>query len=339
MKNAFAILALGAAAVIAASATAWAAGPVTLKFGFPAPAASFVNTKGMTPWIKEVEKASEGTLEIKLFAGPTLGTFRNIYERTLAGVSQITFDTLGNLASQFPRTQVSDLPFLSTNTEQSSVALWRLYTRGFFAPEYDKVKVLALFTFPGSNINTNKPIKSIDELKGMKLAAAGRTLADIVVAFGASPVTLTPTEIYQAVSRGTVDGIVIGWTAVKTFRLDEVTKYHLQLPLGDAPAFVFMNKSAYASLPAKAKAAIDRYSGEAFSRMLGANDQAAAMEEEKRVAAEPGHSVGELTPAQSKAWQARAEPVIADWVRRTPGGAKLLAAYRAELKKIRTAAR
>jgi TRAP-type transport system periplasmic protein len=334
MTNGFALRGLVLAVVVAAAAPARADAPVTLKFGFPAPVSSYVNTEGMTPWLNEVEKASGGTLKIKLFAGPTLGTFRDIYERTLSGVSQISFGVFGPLASQFPRTQVSDLPFLSDDTKISSVALWRVYTRGLLKPEFDKVKVLALFNFPSSTLNTAKPVKSIDDLKGFKVAVSSRMLGDAAAALGASPVTLTPTELYQGMSRGVVDGIFVAWTAVKTFKLDEVTKFHLEAPLGQAPAFVFMNKATYANLPAKAKAAVDKFSGEAFSQTLGANNQAADRAESKRVAASPGQSVTQISADQYAIWKARIGPITEAWVKHTPDGAKVLAAYREELKKL-----
>ncbi len=334
MKIAFAFRLPLALLIAAIPSLAHAASPVTLKFGFYPPIRSYVNTEGITPWIHEVEKASDGTLKIQLFAGPTLGTERNMYERTLAGVAQIAYSTFGPLASLFPRTQVADLPFVSSNARVSSVALWRLYAKGLLNPEFDKIKVLALFNYPASVLSTNTPIKTLADLKGMKLAVSSRTAAEVVVALGASPVTLTPPETYQGLSRGLAQGTVISWTAVKTFKLDEVTKDHVDAPLGEAPAFVFMNKKAYADLPAKAKAAIDKYSGEAFSDKLGANNEAAARGEAKKVAAEPGHTVSTLSAAQDTLWKARIQPVIDAWVKHAPDGAKVLAAYRAEIAKI-----
>lgn len=337
MKNGFVVRALVVGLTVAGPALAHAQQPVTLKFGFPAPVSSYVNTEGMTPWLHEVEKASGGTLNIKLFAGPTLGTFRNIYDRTLAGVSQISFGIFGPYAGQFPRTQVADLPFLSDDSKVSSAALWRLYAKGMLGNEFSKVKVLALFNFPNSTLHTNTPIKSIADVKGLKLAVSARVLGNVAAVLGASPVTLTPSEMYQGLSRGVVNGAIIAWTAVRTFKLDEVTKDHLNVPLGEAPAFVFMNKAAYASLPAKAKAAIDKYSGESFSARLGANNEAADRAESKSVAARSGESVAALSTAQRATWNARIEPVIDAWVKRTPNGAKILAAYRNEIKNLSAA--
>jgi TRAP-type C4-dicarboxylate transport system substrate-binding protein len=328
----FARCALALSLLFAAPALARAE-PVTLKFGFPAPPTSYVNTEAMTPWINDVEKASGGTHNIKLFAGPVLGNFSNIYDRTVSNVAQISFGTFGAYASVFVRTQVSDLPFVNDDTRQSSVALWRLYAKGLLNPEYEKVKVLALFTFPGSILKTNKPIKTLDEVKGMKLAASSRTLGEIAIEMGAAPITLTPSDLYEAQNRRVVDGILVGWTAVKTFKLDDVTKDHLQLPLGEAPAFVFMNKSAYDELPAQAKAAIDKYSGESFSDRLGLANERANREEANHVASLAGQSVTKLAADQYPLWEKRIRPVIDQWVKATPDGQKVLAAFRDELKK------
>lgn len=332
MNFVFARRALGIALLVAAPAMARAE-TVTLKFGFPAPPTSYVNTDGMTPWINDVEKASGGTLKIQLFAGPALGNFNNIYDRTVENVAQISFGTFGAYASVFPRTQVSDLPFINDDTRRSSVALWRLYAKGLLNPEYDKVKALALFTFPGSVLNSNKPIKTLDEVKGMKLAASSRTLGEAAIAMGAAPITLTPSDLYEAQNRRVVDGILVAWTAVKTFKLDDVTKDHLQLPLGEAPAFVFMNKSAYDALPAPAKAAIDKYSGESFSDRLGLANEHANRAEAQHVASLAGQSVAKLSAEQYPLWEKRIRPVIEQWVKATPDGAKLLAAFQEELKK------
>lgn len=333
MKTGSAIPALAIALTFMGPAVASAATPVNLKFGFAAPYNSYVNIQGMTPWIKRVEKASDGTLKIKLFAD-TLGTVRNIYDRTLANVAQISFGIFGPYAAQFPRTQVADLPFLSDNAEISSVALWRLYAKGVLAPEYRNIKALALFNFPAAVLNTNKPVKTLRDIQGMKLVVSSRLSAEVAVALGASPVTLTPPETYQGLSRGVAQGSIISWTAVKTFKLAEVTKDHLETPLGEAPAFVFMNKSAYASLPPKAKHAIDEYSGESFSKILGANNRAASMNESNKVAATPGQSVTKLSPAQYKLWKSRIQPVIDAWVKHAPDGAKVLAAYRTEIATL-----
>ncbi|MGH7090736.1 MAG: hypothetical protein ACREFQ_17710, partial [Stellaceae bacterium] len=103
---------------------------------------------------------------------------------------------------------------------------------------------------------------------------------------------------------------------------------------GESPVFVFMNKAAYAGLPPQAKSAIDENSGESFSKILGANNEEQGRAEAKHVAAKPGQTIDRLSPAEQARWKARIEPVLEAWTKRVPDGAKILAAYREELKKL-----
>jgi TRAP-type C4-dicarboxylate transport system substrate-binding protein len=321
-------------ACLAMSAPALAADPVELRFGFPAPAASFVNTKAMTPWIADVEQAAAGTLKIKLFAGPTLGDFRTIYDRTLDGVADISFGIFGPLGGQFRQTAVSSLPFEAHNTSEAALAQWRLFEGGVIAKEFDKVQVLALFNFPSSGIHTKAPVIGLD-VKGRKLSVSTREMAQLVGGLGAVPISMPPPDFYEAIGRGTTDGTVTAWTAVQTFKLHEVTRYHMEAPLGMSPAYVFMNKGVYAKLPAKARAAVDRFSGEPFTRRLGAVIDEEDAKIGKDVAAMPGHVVTQLPADQYETWRARIKTIVDTWLNETPDGANVLAAFRREIAKIR----
>jgi TRAP-type C4-dicarboxylate transport system substrate-binding protein len=325
---------LAIAVIATVAAPVFAAEPVELRFGFPAPAASFVNTKGMTPWIEDVERAAAGTLKIKLFAGPTLGDFRTIYDRTLDGVADISFGTFGPIGGQFKQTSVSALPFESRTTSEAALAQWRLYQSGAIAGEFDKVKVLALFNFPAAHVHTKAPLKAFS-LKGIKFSVSTKEEARVVSGMEGIPISMTPADVYEGLSRGTTEGVVIAWTAVQTFKLHEVTRHHVEASLGMGPAFVFMNKAAYAKLPAPAKAAIDRHSGEPFVRRMSAVIDQVAAGIAGQVAALPGHHVVQLPEDQAAAWRERIKPIVDAWAAETPDGAKVLAAYRAEIQKIR----
>jgi TRAP-type C4-dicarboxylate transport system substrate-binding protein len=214
--------------------------------------------------------------------------------------------------------------------------LWRLYQKGITAPEYAQVKVLTLFNFPSSALHTKKPIKVFEDVKGMKLSVTNRTAGQIAELLGAAPISLTPSDVYQSQQRGVIDGIFQAWTAVQTFKLYEVTTYHLNVPVGQQPAFIFMNKASFAKLPAASQAAIDKLSGEPMARRYGkavdANDQSG----QNSVKAMAGHSVTELDPAEAARWKQRLAPVTEEWAKATPDGARVLAAFREEITKVRS---
>jgi TRAP-type transport system periplasmic protein len=328
-----------AAALVAAAASlpaiAQAAEPITLRFGFPAPPQSKVNVWGSGPWSQDVMKAAGGTIDIKLFPGNSIVSVQTTYDRTVAGVSDITFGIFGPLQGVFQRVNVTELPFEADNDTEASIALSRLWEQNLLDKAFDRVKVLSLFTFPAPVINANKPIATAEDVKGLKFAVAGRVLAELITALGGSPVTLGPPEFYQAAQRGVVDGVFVGWSAVTTFKIDEVTKYHTNTSAGYAPAFMTMNKQAFARLPQKAKDAIDRYSGAPYFKRMGEVTDRMDKVGEKLTGAKKGHTITTISAAEKARWKKLAAPIFASWEKRTPDGEKVLAAFRKALDDIR----
>jgi len=336
MKNRLAAIALGLA-VAALYATTGAAEPVKLKFAYPSAPQGPLPNQGFIPWTEEVNRDSDGTLEIKVFAGPTLGNYGNIYERLLSGVTEIAWGIIGPISSQFPKTNVVTLPFESRDGREAAVALWRLYERGLIAEEWDKVKLLDLSVFPNVLLHSRgRQIKTLADMKGLKVSAEGRYVGLSVQRLGGAPVTMPVTQLYQSIDRGLIDVIAIAWPAIVTFKLNEVTSYHLEIPLANDDGFVAMNKAAYAGLPAKARAAIDKHSGEVFvKRMVGIIEGMTARGRDI-VKTSKDHTVAVLDPAEEARWRQALAPVTAQWVKDTPNGAAILAAFREEVRKVRT---
>jgi len=313
------------------------AAPASIKFAFPAPPRSLVNKWSFAPWVKEVNAASGGTLAIKIIAGPTLGNFRNIYPRTIKGVTDISFGVHGPMGKQFRKTSVGLLPYESNNTLEAAAALWSVYEQGLIADEYKGVKVLGLFNFPHSALHSKGTnIKSAKDLKGMKIAVNAPMNARIVVALGGTPVTMTPPQVYQSASRGLVNGFLIAWTAVGPFKLAEVSKYHLDVDsFGGGTAFVVMNPKTFAGLPAQARKAIDDRSGMIFSRRLGKSNIKIGGFFRGLTTKKKGHVFNRLSASETASWKKKLAPLTADWLKRVPNGANILKAYRATVLKVR----
>jgi TRAP-type C4-dicarboxylate transport system substrate-binding protein len=330
----FAALAAALAGMLAAlgplAPGAAEAQPASLRFAFPAPATSWVNTKGADHWIKEVQAASQGTLEIKLFPGLQLGTVRNLYDRTVAGVVDIAFGTFGELTGQFEKINVSVLPFETKDCFAAATSLWRLLATGVIADEFTKVKVLALFTFPGYALSTTRPVKTVEDLAGLKIITTTRTTAQGFGLLGAAPVSLTPPEIYPAIQRGVAHGTVISWVAIPIFKIEEVTRYDLDTPFGFGPSYFFMNHEVFARLPEAARRAIDAHSGAVLTDRL-ARACVGTGEEARAGLAARGHEVSDLAPAEVERWKRILAPITEGWVKATPDGANVLAAFRREV--------
>jgi TRAP-type C4-dicarboxylate transport system substrate-binding protein len=338
------MLKIGRASVVAAACTLLSAAPVfaqsepiQLKWAYPSPPTSWTNTKGIAPWSKAVEADAGGTIEFKLYPGGSIGTFRTVYDRLMNGVADVAFGTFGEITGQYQKTTVSQVPSDVQRSSEVGIALWRLYDKGIISDEYGQVKPLALFSFGLPVLHSVKPLNRIEELRGTKVIATSRTVGQSYTLLGAAPITLTPAELYSALQRGLAAGASNSWPGGVVFKLDEVTKHHLDMPFGLGGGYFFMNKDAYAKLPDKARAAIDRHAGEGFSRMVGLASDEEDTEARAKIMANPGHFHDKLSPEEAARWKQLLTPIAEEWVAATPDGAKVLAAYRAELAAMRTA--
>jgi TRAP-type transport system periplasmic protein len=331
--KALAAACLSACMIVAASAKA---DPVQIKFAYPS-APNNALFQGMQGWADDVNKAANGAIEIKLFPGGVIADNSNMYDRVTGGVADIGFAVFGPVSSVFPKTNVGTLPFEARNHREDALALWALYEKGIIKDEFTKFHPLAFVVFPGLVIHSKKPIHTLADVKGMKISVEGRVLSQMIPRLGAAPISLQPGELYQSLQRGLVDAVPQGWPSVPTFHLDEVTNFHLEVPLGFNTGYVAMNNDSYAKLPPAGKAAIDKLSGKVFvERLVAADDtmQALGRDATKAMA---GQTIAQLDPAEEARWKEAVAPVTDDWVKATPDGAHVLAAFRDEVTAVRGA--
>ena len=202
---------------------------------------------------------------------------------------------------------------------------------------YARVKPLALFYLTSSSFHTSaKPLKTMEDFKGVKFAVTSRTSGQYVEMLGGVAISMQPSEVYQAMQRGLVGGTALGWPAVPTFKIEEVAKYHLDVFYTVNPAFVFMNKDAYAKLAGPAKAAVDKYSGEAYSARLGKVGDRMDEDGREKTRAHAGHAFTTIDNAELARWKKVLAPATEEWAKSMPDGPKVLAAYRAEIAKLQS---
>jgi TRAP-type C4-dicarboxylate transport system substrate-binding protein len=322
----------GIALAAALMATPAVAAPITLKFNSPAPPPSFLHNNVFRPWIANVEKASKGTLKIQLYVGGTLGNFKVTYDRVVDDVADIGFILTAFAGGKFKKFDVAELPFQSKNSTEAAYALWKVYASGIANDEFDKVKPLAFWIFPNNALHTKSKVTTLDDVKGMRLATSSASNAQIVERLGGVPVTFTPPDTYEAISRGIASGSLMPFTGMRIFKINEVTSHHLDEPLGGATAMMFINKKKYDSLPPDAKAAIDKYSYMPLTEITGKATDA----DWARARAMVASSVNTLSPEQEKKWEAVTRPVVADWAHKAPEGEKILKAFQDGIKEYRS---
>ena len=323
------------AALSIAAAPAAGAEPIQIKFGTTGPAFGPLHDEAYSAWAKDVTEASQGAVEVKVFAAQQLGTMINIYDRMLNGVAEVAYMVLGPISTQFPRATVVGLPYLVSSPMEAAQALWNAYEHRVFADEFDKCHPVAMAAFTNTTLHARKPFATLDDIKGWKIGAQSRLTGEVAEKLGGAAVSLPIAESYQALSRGTIDAYLTGWPGIVPFKLAEVTVTHVDTPLAAEMAFNCMNKETYARLPAAGKAAVDKYSGMPFSERMAR--AIAKMADQGRVAAmeRKDAKMLKLSPSEEERWKQRLAPVAEDWVKATPDGAKVLAQFKAEVAKVR----
>ncbi len=320
-------------AMISQVSTAGAA-DITLKFGMFGSGKSPFNTRGTAPWRQNIGKLSGGKVEVKKFLN-TLGGARELYKNTKDGIADIAWVIASaQRGFKFPRSEVMSLPNIldGYNNQQANIALWRLYEKGLVKSDYSDVVPMGFASMSPVHVVTKDKEPTLRQLKGMKLAATSSITAQVVKSLGGIPVFMPVTGLYQAMSRRTVEGMMIGLTAVKAFRLDEVSNRHTLVPLNSPLVFIGMNKKKLDGLPAGARKAVIDASGIHLSRGLGRAGDGMVGFTRKILSKNPNQKLISVPDARKAKWRAAVKPVVDRWVKSTPNGAAILAAYKKELE-------
>jgi TRAP-type C4-dicarboxylate transport system substrate-binding protein len=325
---------------VAVLAVAWAAfapaasraDEINLIFATMAPPASPTGQLILKPWARRVTEQSKGLLRIDPRDGFALANFANAYDRVLNDVIQIAWILHSVYGNQFRLSSVTHLPFESDDSAVASVALSRLYKTGLLAADYAETEPLVLAVLSQSRLHLVKEPRSIDDYAGLKIIAGGKIYSDEASRLGATPVTLTLGEMYDALQRGTADGALMGWAAFSSFKLAEVTSFHVEAPLGTTSSMIFMSKKKFAALPEAARTVLRANSGEAEARRLGVHLQHELATQREHARALANHKIVVPSEAQAERLKSRLASITTEWVANTPGGDKILKTYRELLR-------
>ena len=319
------------------ASTANAADSVTLKYGGFGSGKSPFYTFGVKPYVKRVAEASKGAAKVQIYVN-TLGGATELYENTKNGLADIAWIIAGaQRGFKFPRSEVLSLPFVleGHSNAHGSVALWNLYKKGLVAADFSDVVPIAFASMSPGHVITKDKSPTLRQLRGMKFGVTSGVTARTAKALGAIPVFTPVTNLYQSMNRGTVDGLLVGFTAVKFFRLDEVTNRHLVMPLDTPMVFIGMNKKKLDSLSATTRAVVLGEAGAKLSGALGTASDRMVGFNRKALTKDPKQKVVDLAEKKREAWRSRLRPLVDQWVKSTPNGAAILAAYRAELNRLK----
>lgn len=286
---------------------------VSLKFSnyYPQVAAQ---SKICEDFIRELETRTGGKVSVRYFPGGSLLNGPGMIKGIESGITDIGLAHIQYTPGRMSVTDVCDLPHGFPSGWVASHVVNDFYNR-FKPAEWDKVKPLFFFTNNPSVLVLTKPVRTMDDLKGMTIRAPG-PIGEVIKALGGSPAPTPIVETYDALSKGVVDGAFVATETLKTFRFAEVAKYVTQAwHVGSTYTFfIAMNQRAYDSLEPDVKEVLDRLAGEYQELMplvWNAIDYS-GME----VGAEKNVAFTELSVDEFDRWRNAATVVVEDYIAR-----------------------
>lgn len=231
-----------------------AAEPITLTYANFPPAPTFPCVQ-MERWKTEVEKRTSGEVKIQTFPGGTLLAAKNIFDGVITGSADIGNFAMSYQPGRFPVSEAVDLPVGFKSSKVASLVLYDLIEK-YKPKEFEKVKILTLFTCPPADFMTSRPVKSLKDLKGMELRVSG-TGAEMIKVLGAIPVAMPQSETPEAIQKGVVKGMVSSMEILKDFNFAAYCPYATETNLFVVSFAVVMNMDKWNALPPGVKKVLD----------------------------------------------------------------------------------
>ncbi len=206
--------------------------PLELKFSHPANPTSLIG-----PWWERnaeiLGQLTNGKMNFEVFGGATLHGPLDGFKAVRGGVTDYAM-CYSNMEPQrsLPMSKVFELPFLVSSNPQAANRVFIELAPKYFRPEYEGRGVyFGNKHFLGyQDIYTKKPVHTLADLKGMKIAAQGTSPA-IGKALGVVFINMPFTEIFAALQQGVVDGTMWVDAGVVAWKAYEVVNYVTRLNL------------------------------------------------------------------------------------------------------------
>ena len=268
-------------------------------------------------WAEELEKRSEGRLTVDLFYGGSLTKPDQCYQGVIDGISDLGMSCFAYTRGRFPVLEGLDLPLgypdgiTATHVANEGVEKYRNELKGSA-----DTRILYVHAHGPGILASKNPVKSLDDLAGMKIRATGLS-SKIVEALGGVAVGMSQGETYDALQKGVVTATLCPIETLKGWKQGEVIS-----AITDASAigyttamYVTMNRQTWESLPEDLQDIITEVSSEWIplhgQAWNDADDEAIELMEEME------REFVDLSEEEREIWLGRVAPILDDYVKKT----------------------
>lgn len=255
MKNKQPLLSLIAAAVLAL--TAFHADARTFRSA-EVHSKDFPTNQAVKFMGEELSKATGGKDTIKIFADSSLGSEKDTVEQVKIGALDMVRVSSASFHGIVPDSVIPSLPFLFRDIEH--------FRKVMYGPTGDKVLAsfekagfigLAFYESGARSVYAKKPIKTVADMKGLKIRVQPSDLmVSLASAMGASPTPMPTAEVYTGLKTGLVDAAENNYPSYDEAKHFEAAPYYSETMHVMTPEVLVFSKKIWDTLPKEQQAAI-----------------------------------------------------------------------------------
>ncbi len=294
-----------------------------------------------------VKKYTNGRMEIKFYPDGLLGTHDESFHAVQDG--SIEIGVFSPYVTLVPGGMLNWMPWTISDWDEAKIAysapdgiLYKVMQKAWNEVGGQMIFVAAQGAY--GIANNVRPLRKPEDFKNLKMRVSAslgfvRALENMGKGSGMTLETIPWADLYNALSRGVVDGCWDMWVSLVDERHYEVVKYYTDLDFSWDCNNVIVNKAKWDALPPDIKTAIQRAAKEAETHLYRAQETA-ERDYKAKLAKEPGLQITKLTPQEREAFRKKANmPAVWNelckpWLEKTYPGQNMTGKVQAELEKI-----
>ena len=311
---------LAASIVAASTSPAISQEKVTIRLADSLPNGHVIHELVAKPFMELVSKVSNGQVTFQHFPAEQLGKAKDMAQLTVAGVADLAYIVPSYSSDKYPLTAVAELPGIFDTECQGSLAFYKISHNGGiletkeFAP--NQLRPLVTIALPAYQIQlaTSRVVKSAKDLEGLKIRTTGGAMDLMMRSINGVPVRMAAPEIYESLTRGTLDGLIFSYQSSVSYDLGKILKSGTEgLNFGTAIFTYSMGETKFKSLPENVRKILIQ-AGEQTTR-----EGCKRFEDGEKAATEKiksqGMKVIEFGPEDKKLFATAFKTVAEDWVK------------------------
>jgi tripartite ATP-independent transporter DctP family solute receptor len=196
------------------------------------------------------EQKSNNKIKVEVFPDSALGTEREMLEMLREGSIEMSTSGAGSLVAYAPATGISELPYLFRTREEALKAVLHVWDKITGSAIPFNIRILAPIDGGVRIIASKKPIRSLEDMKGLKIRVPeSKLFVELFRALGAIPTPVALGEIYLALQTGIVEAADGSSTQLSTLKHYEQTDYLIMTNHIIGEIWLNINEKFYQGLP------------------------------------------------------------------------------------------